>query len=295
MAEVSPENHSERYVSVRTVAETHRLSLVKLIAACEAKRLAAREFGGEWYVSESAIPNCRTLGEEVAMFDWRQPLLRPLAVLVLLISIVAVTESLWQARTWQDFAGGARVTVSALRQSLAAVARISPDQPAAVFAEVQGNLTRLWFTVFDFWQTLAANLDYGWQKIVAVWSGFLGSSPPPISASEQPVIDPALIARLKAEIKEELTRELELPRAGAVPSQNQKSPSTGLVVLPSSGNLVVDRAMAQELEQTFSDQVEVRFEASGQTGLITPIFRNGRGGDYLFVITPIKKQTPPTP
>lgn len=293
MAEVSPENHSERYVSVRAVAETNRLSLTKLIEACEKRRLAAREFGGEWYVSESAVPDCRTLGEEAAMFDWRQPLLRPLAALVLLISIVAVTESLWQARTWQDLAAGASLTASAIRQSFAAVARISPDQPAAVFAEVQGNLTRLWFAVFDFWQTLAANLDYGWQKIMAAWSGFLGPSPPPISASQQPVIDPALIARLKAEIKEELTRELELPKAGAVPSQNQKSPGAGLVVLPASGNLVVDRAMAQELEQTFSDQVEVRFDASGQTGFVTPIFREGRGGDYLFVITPIKKQTSP--
>ena len=281
----------ERYVSVRTVAETHKLSLAKLIEACERHWLVAREFGGEWYISESAVPSCLAFGKAATMIDWRHPLLRPLTALILLISIIAVTESLWQTTSWQYFTTGARLTASAVRQSFDTVVRAGPDQSAAVFFEVELNLTRLWFAVFDFWQTLAANLDYGWQKIVAAWSGFLSRAPPPISVVEQPVIDQALIAQLKAEIKEELIRELV--NDGAVPSQG--SPSAGLVVLPSSGNLAVDRAMAQELEQTFSDQVEVRFEASGQTGLITPIFREGRGGDYLFVITPIKKQTPPRP
>ncbi|MBI4136359.1 MAG: hypothetical protein HY481_02330 [Candidatus Vogelbacteria bacterium] len=283
----------ERYVSVRTVAETHKLSLAKLIEVCERHWLAAREFGGEWYVSESAVPFCRALGQAAEIFDWRHPLVRPLTVLVLLISIIFATESLWQARAWQFLTAGARLTASAILQSFDTVVVAGPDQSATVFVEVERNLTRFWFAVFDFWQTLAANLDYGWQKIVAAWSGFLGRSPPapPISVAPPPVIDQALIAQLKAEIKEELTRELLT--AGAVPSQ--ESPGTGLVVLPSSGNLAVDRAMAQELEQTFSDQVEVRFETSGRTGLITPIFRDGRGGDYLFVITPIKKQPPPKP
>ncbi len=291
MGEVFLTNRQERYVSVRTVAETYKLSLAKLIEACTEQRLAAREFGGEWHVAESAIPDCRTFGEVAAIIDWRQPLLRPLAALMLVISIVIVTESLWQAKVWQYLAAGARVTASAINQSFDTVARAGPNQSAAVFVEVERDLTRLWFAVFDFWQTLVANLDYGWQKIVAAWSGWLGRAPPPISVLEPPVIDQELIARLKAEIKEELSRELLNVRT--VP--NQALPSAGLVVLPSSGNLAADQALVQELKQAFSDQVEVRFEASGQSGLITPIFREGRGGDYLFVITPIKKPRSPTP
>ncbi|MBI2100858.1 MAG: hypothetical protein HYT47_02460 [Candidatus Vogelbacteria bacterium] len=279
----------ERYVSIRTVAARHKLSPAKLIAACRQQRLAAREFGGEWYISESARPDARAFDEPPALFDWRHPLLRPLLALVLLISVTAASESLWRVRAWEYFAAGTELTAAAVGQSFAAVTRsVRSAQPAAVFSIVEEDLTRLWFAVFDFWQTLVANLDYGWQKIVAAWSGFLGRSPP-ISASEQPILDSVLIARLKAEIKEELTRELLL-NAGAVP--NRESPGTGLVVLPSSGNPATDSALAEELEQAFSDQVEVRFDASGQTGLVTPIFPSGRGGDYLFVITPIKKKIP---
>ncbi|MBI2097477.1 MAG: hypothetical protein HYT46_00875 [Candidatus Vogelbacteria bacterium] len=285
----------ERYLSVRTVAAKHKFSPAKLIAACRQQRLAAREFGGEWYISESAVPFCRTLDETATMFDWRHPLLRPLAVLVLLVSITAATASLGQIRTWQYFAAGARLTAAVIGQSFVSVTRsVKSDQPAAVFSAVEGDLIRLWFVISDFWQTLAANFNYGWRKMADAWSGFLGqtpSPPPATSAGEQPVLDPALISQLKAEIKEELARELL--KAGVVPNRN--SPGTGLVVLPSSGNPAVDRVLAEELEQAFSDQVEVRFDASGQTGLVTPIFPSGRGDDYLFVITPIKKQTPPTP
>ncbi|MEK7552555.1 MAG: hypothetical protein AAB505_00380, partial [Patescibacteria group bacterium] len=139
----------------------------------------------------------------------------------------------------------------------------------------------LWLTVGEWWQKILANADYLFKQISFGWRKFLGQEK---SSTTTPVFDPALIEQLKAEIKLELARELS-----SAPATRAAGPATGLVVVPSSGNATADRFLVEELEKSFSDQVEIKFESSGQTGVITPVFSGGRGEDYLFVITPIRR------
>lgn len=281
----------ERFLSLKAVAEKEKLSLERLIDACARGELAAREFGGEWYISESTSLNLSELGQETAI-DFHHLLFRPIGQLLLIVSVIFVAQSFWSADAGQYLLTGTSLTIGTASGVLDKLAAAPPLTVATVvFADVTRELTRLWLAAFDFWQTLAANLNYGWGKISDAWSRFFGRSPPLSATSEtQPILDPALIAQLKAQIKEELTKELL--NSKPAPAVGEKLPNTGLVVMPSTGDPVKDQALARELESSFSDQVEIKFGESGKTGVITPIFRAGRGEDYLFIITPINKSAP---
>ena len=259
---------------------------------CRSKHLPLRHFGGEWYVPAAAIGAFEdfTTSESV---HFEHPLLKPVATLILLASLVLVLQSFWQLNAWQAVVRGGQVALTATQSTLGSLSQPeNRGNVASVFSGVEASLTELWLAVSGFWQALAANLAYAWESSTAAWRGFLGRSPP-VATSPLPVnpatgvIDPNILAELKAQIKAEITSEL-LNRAPA----QAGLPSTGLVVLPSTGDPTQDQALALELKNSFSDQVEIKFEASGQTGVITPVFREGRGDDYLFVITPIKASSP---
>ena len=91
---------------------------------------------------------------------------------------------------------------------------------------------------------------------------------------------------MKNEIKAELLRDLGQQ---ANTTQGNSGNTPGLVVLPSTGNPASDAAIKLDLQNTFSDRVEVEFDQSGQTGVITPIFKSGRGDNYIFILTPIRQ------
>ena len=62
----------------------------------------------------------------------------------------------------------------------------------------------------------------------------------------------------------------------------------GLVVLPDSTNR---GAKVAAIEQEFSDDTQVTFDADGASGVITPNFHNGAPSDnYAFVMVPIKQK-----
>ena len=39
----------------------------------------------------------------------------------------------------------------------------------------------------------------------------------------------------------------------------------------------------------FSDEIEISFDQSGQSSVITPIFKDKRGQDFIFLLTPINR------
>ena len=68
-----------------------------------------------------------------------------------------------------------------------------------------------------------------------------------------------------------------------IPSQNEN----GIVVLPGSAE---GKMNLEKIQNSFSDEVEVRKSDDGTTGVITPVFRKVSQDDYLFVMVPVKEQ-----
>lgn len=294
MRGVCPKDSEKKYLALETIAEMENLSLPNLIDYCRRGRLEARELGGQWFVSEADLAKCRELGRE-STIDFRHPRLLPMIRLALGLLLVLFVQSLSVSNIRQYLFIGERIAVEKLSRSIATLSKPNLQaNTATALIEVDGALKRFWLGLIDFWQTLSINSRLVIDKILAGWKNFLGAKtapvPTPAPAAGNPaagqILDAAMIAQLKSEIKAELEKELlNRPASGNLPG-------TGLVVLPSSGDPIKDRAAALELSRSFSDQVEIRFEASGQTGVITPVFRSGRGDDYLFIITPIKKTAP---
>jgi len=86
---------------------------------------------------------------------------------------------------------------------------------------------------------------------------------------------------LLAQIKREILLELEQV-ATTTPKDR-----FGLVAVPSTGSTTQDESIKINLQRLFADQVDVRFDTGSSSGVITPIFRDGRrGADYVFVLTP---------
>ncbi len=62
-------------------------------------------------------------------------------------------------------------------------------------------------------------------------------------------------------------------------------PSRGMVVVPTNENTDRD-GVVNKIKQSFSDEVVVT-EVDEESGVITPVFKDSRGDDYLFVLVPI--------
>ncbi|MEK7208776.1 MAG: hypothetical protein AAB677_00775 [Patescibacteria group bacterium] len=286
----------ERFLSVAAAARAKNLQLERLLDACRNNELPTREFGGDWYVPESILPTLEAWHRaREAQINSQYFLVNSLSRLLLIVSVIFVFQSFWRDDVWHYLRSGTQLTTEITGDTLMTAltaAPISRNAAAVVFADVTKELVRLWLAVLDFGQTLVSNLNYGWGRISTNWKQFLSRAPPvgsPDLTTTSP-LDQLARAELKAEIKAELLRELSVTNQISGPMS--KLPDTGLITLPASGDPAKDTGSLLELKNAFSDQVEVRFEASRQTGIITPIFRNGRGDDYLFVITPINKSTP---
>lgn len=61
----------------------------------------------------------------------------------------------------------------------------------------------------------------------------------------------------------------------------------GMAVVPSSNSASKDEAIKNRIRNSFSDEVIVNPDASGNAGIITPVFRQAKGDDFLYVIVPV--------
>ena len=72
-------------------------------------------------------------------------------------------------------------------------------------------------------------------------------------------------------------------------SGNTSGTKYGIMVAPSTGSTTRDEWLKKNLSQMFADQVNLKFDQSGMSGVVTPVFKDGRqGGDYVFVLTPLR-------
>jgi len=64
-------------------------------------------------------------------------------------------------------------------------------------------------------------------------------------------------------------------------------PGVGMVVVPSQGE-EADEAFIEAIKRQFSDDVTVRPEGNGERGVIQPVFRDGPGDEYLYILLPVE-------
>ncbi len=108
-------------------------------------------------------------------------------------------------------------------------------------------------------------------------------------------ISPAIDeATLRAQIKAEVLADLKGTLAEALKSTGGSQPvliedsgGQGVVVVPSSAS-TTNETIKNQIKNLFSDPVLVDFDKTGQSGIITPIFSNTTGENYIFVLTPVK-------
>ncbi|MBI2100015.1 MAG: hypothetical protein HYT48_01600 [Candidatus Vogelbacteria bacterium] len=151
--------------------------------------------------------------------------------------------------------------------------------------------------VLNLWQTLPDNLAFLRERVVENWRDFLGLAPKAevlmLAASSTPnEIQQFVDQRVREELSDFLnqgkTSIAGRAGGGGSSAQGGQGPSSGLIVVPTTGNELSDEAIKARLKEVFSDQVVVKYDPAGTTGVITPIFQRGRGQDYLFLLTPIR-------
>ena len=132
---------------------------------------------------------------------------------------------------------------------------------------------------------------YG-EEVGSRWRAFFGSAdttltaapviPVPVSLDQETRSD---LKDIKAGVTEILNR---LDKIGAVPGVPTATwPQQGVVVVPKGSNGVTPDNLKTRVSGMFSDPVNISVDGSGAAGVITPIFRQGAGDDYLFVLTPV--------
>lgn len=131
------------------------------------------------------------------------------------------------------------------------------------------------------------------QKISSLWTASLLKADE-IATNWNEFLNPKKEISQKdlEEIKKAVAEEISKNLQGQVQQAavTNKTASYGAVVVPSTGNATSDAQIKKDLENQFSDDVSVKFDKSGQAGVITPIFENNeRGDDYIFLLTPINK------
>ncbi|TAL48894.1 hypothetical protein EPN83_02965 [Patescibacteria group bacterium] len=70
-------------------------------------------------------------------------------------------------------------------------------------------------------------------------------------------------------------------------AQGDLAPAQGMVVVPSHPEEKRDTTIAR-IKNAFSDEVQVRPDVDGESGVITPVFKTVTKDEYLYVLVPIR-------
>lgn len=133
-------------------------------------------------------------------------------------------------------------------------------------------LNTIFVVISDWFGHIWGWLQDLWNGMFSSWSKFL--------KGDRSDATPVMASDLRDQIKKDIIAELK---------SEQLSSGIGMTVTPSTGSTTRDNLIKQKMQQIFSDQVDIKFDESGSTGVVTPIFRDGRkGGDYVFILTPVR-------
>lgn len=151
----------------------------------------------------------------------------------------------------------------------------------------------LFSALSDWWDVVKQIFINLWQKIKANWLAWLaGDFKNKDGQANSDLADPQLREQLKREIKSELEAELLNNRTipGAVGINQDTVHYQGAVVLPSAGDDLSDEKLKANVTNSFSDPVNIKYDQSGRSGVVTPVFPGRPAENYIFVLTPIKKE-----
>ncbi|MDQ5958181.1 MAG: hypothetical protein QG665_532 [Patescibacteria group bacterium] len=105
----------------------------------------------------------------------------------------------------------------------------------------------------------------------------------------------APVGDLREQIRQDLINELQGQMDGVFDELRAGRPAVvrqpsvgenGVVVVPAGSS---SANVKNQLQNMFSDPVTVRFDVDGQSGIITPQFKDRTGDNYVFLLTPVKK------
>jgi hypothetical protein len=83
---------------------------------------------------------------------------------------------------------------------------------------------------------------------------------------------------------------MEVPKEFGDVTVSEVTPN-GIVLTSSTGSEVGDEVMKQKIAGSFSDEVEINPDNSGTAGVITPVFKDAKGKDFIYVMVPVKDKT----
>lgn len=130
-------------------------------------------------------------------------------------------------------------------------------------------LASVYESISGFINAIISWLKDIWQFLMVVWRDFWGLTDPAT----------AVIDNSRASAPSSIFGGKVLPDKKVY----------AVTATPADGMISVDETLKQNLSQTFADPVDIKFDSTGRSGEITPVFSNGqRGSKYLFVLTPAR-------
>jgi len=88
---------------------------------------------------------------------------------------------------------------------------------------------------------------------------------------------------------------LDIPKEFGEVTVSKVTPN-GIVLSSSAGSEIGDDVLKDKIRGSFSDEVQISPDNSGTAGVITPVFKDTKGKDFIYVMVPVKdKDTNITP
>ena len=141
--------------------------------------------------------------------------------------------------------------------------------------------------ISDYITVASTNSKIYFRQIVNNWRSFVFGTSKKQKQLEADLLRQQLKQEILAEVNDEIKTLVESQGLVTAPSLFESKNGQGVVILPKTDNLS-EGEIKNNLQTMFSDKVTVKFDSSGQSGIITPIFKTTTGRDYIFVLTPIK-------
>ncbi len=265
------------YLPLEFLAQQHDVDPLWLAWWCQTGRVEARRLGQRWFVSPESLADYLVAHPPDTERHWVEKLNseRPrlmIGVVILALGIIFLT--------------GREAVMPAAHQKLA-----SPTvygNSALILTDRGGVSPALESLPWRSGLRLARGFWSEWiNQVFKNWYGFVTGR---TSDDQQALADIARLSRY-LEIREQLKKEIieELGRDATRTFTPVVRPDHGVVVVP--GGTGDDQQLKNQLQNFFSDEVRVRFDETGVSGVITPVFRGtDERGNYVFVLTPIRSQ-----
>lgn len=286
------------YLRVSIASKKYGIKQTKLERLALTRELISKKIGPEWFIDESDLQRYLQETSLTVTPIIGTPLFRSLTIGLAILTLIVSINFFERTQTIQKFDRG-QAALGEILENL--TQKIKPTGNFTInqsFAKVIERLIQLQTIGQNWLINIQDFLNLFFQKIVRNWQFFLNGGLATSGAAGQYLnLNENTRAILKQEIAEELRSEfnqyLKLQgETGQTSEENGGLPNRGLIVVPSGGEPSSDAALKNNLQNMFSDEVRVNFDPSGQTGVITPIFRRAPGNNYLFILTPIKPSTP---